>query len=52
MKGVVTSVLKQIHNGGLCKPVMLLASGLGTTLDELESFGISRPVKNHPAVSG
>ncbi|MCY3999506.1 MAG: ATP-binding protein [Bacteroidetes bacterium] len=45
MKGVVTSVLKQIHNGDLGKPVMLLAGGLGTTEAALSTFGISRSMR-------
>ena len=42
MKGIVTSVLKEVHNGDLGKPVMLLAGGLGTTEAALSMFGISR----------
>jgi len=39
MKGVMTSVLKQIHNGDLGKPVMFLVGGLGTTEAALSSLG-------------
>ena len=42
MKGIVISVLKQIHNGDLGKPVMLLTGGLGTTKAAYGSLGISR----------
>ena len=42
MKGIVTSVLKEIHNGDLGKPVMLLTAGLGTTDVAYGSLGISR----------
>jgi len=42
MKSVVISVLKQIHNGDLGKPVMLLTAGLGTTKAAYGSLGISR----------
>jgi len=42
MKSVVISVLKQIHNGDLGKPVMLLTGGLGTTKAAYGSLGISR----------
>ena len=42
MKGIVTSVLKEVHNGDLGKPVMLLAGGLGTTEAALGTFGLSR----------
>jgi len=41
MKGILTSVLKQIHNGDLGRPVMLLAGGLGTTEVAFTTFGIS-----------
>jgi len=37
-----TNTLKEIHNGGLGRPVMLLAAGLGTTLSAFASLGISR----------
>ena len=39
---VVTSVLNSIHNGGLGRPVILLAAGLGMTLKSFESLGVSR----------
>ena len=42
MKGDVTDVLKQIHNGDMGRPVMLLAGGLGTTEAAFSTFGISR----------
>ena len=42
MKCIVISVLKQIHNGDLGKPVMLLTAGLGTTEAAYGSLGISR----------
>jgi len=42
MKGAVTDVLKQIHNGDMGRSVMLLAGGLGTTESALRAFGISR----------
>jgi len=42
MKSVAISVLKQIHNGDLGKPVMFLAGGLGTTEPTLTTLGISR----------
>ncbi|MCY4232738.1 MAG: ATP-binding protein [Bacteroidetes bacterium] len=42
MKGDVTDVLKQIHNGEMGRPVMLLTGGLGTTESALSTFGISR----------
>ncbi len=38
----VTNVLKAIHNGNLNYPVILMAAGLGTTVDAFESLGISR----------
>ena len=38
----VTNVLKAIHNGNLNHPVILMAAGLGTTVDTFESLGISR----------
>ncbi len=41
-KGVVTDVLDYIHNGGLKRPILLLAAGLGNTLGAFESLGISR----------
>ncbi|MCY4170476.1 MAG: AAA family ATPase [Bacteroidetes bacterium] len=44
MKSVVISILKQIHNGDLRRPVMLLAGGLGTTESALKTLGISRYV--------
>jgi len=37
-----TNTLKEIHNGSLGKPVVLLAAGLGTTLEGFASLGISR----------
>lgn len=39
---VATSVLNSIHNGKLGKPVILLAAGLGMTLNSFGSLGISR----------
>jgi len=42
MKGITTSVLKEIHNGDLERPLMLLAGGLGTTEAALSGLGISR----------
>jgi hypothetical protein len=38
----VVNILNSIHNGGLDRPVILLAAGLGTTVDAFESLGISR----------
>ena len=37
-----TNVLNAIHNGALNRSVILLAAGLGTTVEALESLGISR----------
>jgi len=37
-----TNTLKEIHNGSLGNPVVLLAAGLGTTLEAFASLGISR----------
>jgi len=42
MKSTVISVLKEIHNGELGSPVMLLTAGLGTTEAAYGSLGISR----------
>ncbi len=42
MRGVVTGVLDEIHNGKLGRPVVLLAAGLGTTESAFDSLGISR----------
>ena len=42
MKSIVISVLKEIHNGDLGKPVMLLTGGLGTTEAAYGSLGISQ----------
>ncbi|MCY4233899.1 MAG: ATP-binding protein [Bacteroidetes bacterium] len=42
MKGVTTSILKEIHNGDLGRSIMLLAGGLGTTESGFRTFGISR----------
>ena len=39
---IASSVLNAIHNGKLDKPVILLAAGLGTTLESFRSFGVSR----------
>lgn len=39
---IATSTLKQIHNGTLGKPVILLAAGLGTTTRVFSDLGISR----------
>ena len=36
------SILNAIHNGDLGRPVILLAAGLGTTVESFRSFGISR----------
>ncbi len=38
----VSDTLDKIHNGGLDKPIMLLAAGLGTTESAFKSLGISR----------
>ena len=43
---VVSSVLNNIHNGGLDRPVILLAAGLGTTLKSFGTLGISRFAAN------
>ena len=40
--GAVTEVLDEIHNGKLNRPVILLAAGLGTTVEAFGSLGISR----------
>ena len=37
-----SSVLNAIHNGKLDKSLILLAAGLGTTVESFRSFGISR----------
>ena len=42
MKSTVINVLKEIHNGDLGKPVMLLTGGLGTTKAAYGSLGVSR----------
>jgi len=42
MKPTVGNVLKEIHNGDLGSPVMLLAGGLGTTEAALNTLGLSR----------
>ncbi len=42
VRGVVTGVLDEIHNGKLGRPVVLLAAGLGTTESAFNSLGISR----------
>ncbi len=42
VRGVVTGVLDEIHNGKLGRPVVLLAAGLGTTESTFNSLGISR----------
>ena len=42
MKGVTTSILKEIHNGDLGRSIMLLAGGLGTTESGFRTFGILR----------
>ncbi len=41
-KADVEDTLEQIHNGGVGSPVILLAGGLGTSEDALNSLGISR----------
>ncbi len=46
MRGVVTGVLDEIHNGKLGRPVVLLAAGLGTTESAFDSLGISRFARN------
>ena len=40
--GTAINVLDAIHNGKLNKPVILIAAGLGTTVDAFKSLGISR----------
>ena len=40
--GIATGLLKSIHNGELGKPVILVAAGLGTTVDAFGTLGISR----------
>ncbi len=40
--GTVTDVLNAIHNGEIDRPVILIAAGLGTTVDTFRSLGISR----------
>jgi hypothetical protein len=42
LAGTATNVLNAIHNGALNRPVILLAAGLGTTVEAFESLGISR----------
>ncbi len=42
LAGVATNVLDSIHNGGLERPVILLAAGLGTTIEAFGALGISR----------
>ena len=39
---IASSVLNAIHNGKLDKSLILLAAGLGTTVESFRSFGISR----------
>ncbi len=41
-KHLARDTLDKIHNGGLDKPIMLLAAGLGTTESAFNSLGISR----------
>ncbi len=41
-KATTIKVLDFIHNGKLQRPVILLAAGLGTTLNSFQSFGIAR----------
>jgi len=41
-RGTAGSILNQIHNGKLRRPVVLLAAGLGTTDLAFKSLGISR----------
>ena len=45
-KHLVRDTLDMIHNGGLDKPIMLLAAGLGTTESAFNSLGISRFVRD------
>lgn len=40
--GTVTDVLNAIHNGEMDRPVILIAAGLGTTVDTFRSLGIPR----------
>lgn len=40
--GTVTDVLNAIHNGEMDRPVILIAAGLGTTVDTFISLGKSR----------
>ena len=42
MHDAIRTTLRQIHNGDIGAPVVLLAGGLGSTARVLESFGISR----------
>ncbi len=42
LEGVATNVLNSIHNGRLKRPVILLAAGLGTTIEAFGALGISR----------
>ncbi len=42
LAGVTTNVLNSIHNGRLKRPVILLAAGLGTTIEAFGALGISR----------
>ncbi len=46
VRGVVTGVLDEIHNGKLGRPVVLLAAGLGLTESAFNSLGISRFARN------
>ncbi|MCY3628740.1 MAG: ATP-binding protein [Bacteroidota bacterium] len=39
---IATNVLRDVHNGNLGRPIILLAAGLGLTVEVFESLGISR----------
>ncbi|MCY4232136.1 MAG: ATP-binding protein [Bacteroidetes bacterium] len=45
-ESTATHILKAIHNGDLKKPVVLLAAGLGQTMEFLGLLGISRFAEN------
>ena len=46
-KATAIKVLNAIHNGEMDRPVVLIAAGLGTTVEAFETFGISRFSKKY-----
>ncbi len=52
LAGVATNVLNSIHNGRLKRPVILLAAGLGTTIEAFGALGISRFAEGYVAELG